>query len=83
MKKFIIGLVIGVAISVSGSVFALSFRIADTVIPKGDILTEEEQINRGYLFNINTGKKLESKKILTLEERLKNVEDRLTKLENK
>ena len=83
MKKFIIGLVVGVAVSVSGSVFALSFRIADTIIPGANILTVEEQINRGYLFNINNGEKLATKKVLTLEERLKNVEDRLTKLENK
>jgi hypothetical protein len=83
MKKFILGLIIGIVFSAGSSVLAMSLRFAGSQVSTGDVLTVEEQINRGYLFNINTGEKLEKKKVLTLEERLKNVEDRLSKLENK
>lgn len=91
MKKFILGLVLGVAVSVSGSVLAitakpntqmgdlnaLEAKTAPIVVVEKK-LSPQEQVARGYQYNIYTGEKLEAS---SMEQRLRNIEARLEALE--
>jgi len=80
MKKYIIGLVCGVAIAVGGSVFAgTTGWMAITTTPS--LLTPTEQIARGNVYNQYTGEKL-IVEITPLEKRLQSLERRIEKLEN-
>ena len=88
MKKFIIGLVLGIIVSVSGSVYAIEIIRGKPNVQGANllgteltpILSVEEQIAKGHIFNQYTGEKLEREKSST-ELRFQAIESRLSALE--
>lgn len=98
MKKYIIGFVLGAVVMVAGSVGAVDLHLVpvqyvplvkalevqkfETPAEAQKILTPEEQIAKGYKYNMYTGEKL-LPELNPLEKRLQAIEERLAKLEAK